>query len=119
MSSQNFVKFLELVAKDPSLQRQLTESGSAEAFTATAVALGGQHGCTFSPEEVEGAMARWSGGAFEPGTEMDERELSTVAGGLTIKSLSTSGCQIAETVTCQDPWSVPSTSIPYLCTSGR
>jgi predicted ribosomally synthesized peptide with nif11-like leader len=77
MSTQAATEFLQKVASDELLQKQLTaQGGDLKERRAAMVAMGRQHGFQFTEDEVVGVLKATRGEGA-----LDERQLATVAGG--------------------------------------
>ena len=84
MANQGLDGFYQKVMSDAALQSQLKSAPDAQSFVASAVRLGGEHGYTFTAEEV---IARL--GTRDSDVELSDKELEAVAGGYTSYGSST------------------------------
>ena len=85
MSQANVEQFIQIAAKDATLQEQLKSSTSMQDFQTKMVDLGKQKDCIFAPEDVASYMqaqaAQTTGRS--PSEKLTEEELETVGGGTT------------------------------------
>ena len=78
MSEASLKQFVSKVSSDSTLQDQLKNLTSKQAFTETVVRLGHESGFEFTTADVEAFMAK---NARNPLEELSEAELASVAGG--------------------------------------
>lgn len=84
MANENVVKFFKMVKGDQSIQEQLANAENEEAAIKKAVQLAQEHGLTFVASDFSAYMSEIP----PPNRELNDAELSAVAGGLPPNSVS-------------------------------